>query len=75
MVSALDIDRLVPIVLDRLAEKHTQDVISNQKVKTEADVNEETHIRTAAPAAIATDAEVEARLKRLEQLRDLYGVS
>lgn len=75
MSSAVEINHPRPTTRDHLGERPTHDLASDQTIKPEVGVLGEAQIETPNDAVGASDAELEARLKRLEQLRSQYGVS
>lgn len=63
-----------PANLDQLHDNHVGSVISDQEAKRPVDIVAEPHIGDATTAVGTNDPGLEARLKRLEQLRNQYGV-
>lgn len=55
-------------------ERPTHDMTSEQIMKPEVGVLGEAQLGTANDAVSTSDGELEARLKRIEQLRNQYGV-
>jgi hypothetical protein len=67
--------RSVPSNVDKVGQQHAQNMTSDQEVKTDVGTVTGPHIEAAAAAVGANDTELEARTRRLEQLRIQHGVS
>lgn len=74
MASEAEAVRPVPTKQDQLGERDVHKLKSTQEVKTDVGAVAELHIEAAVATLGSSDAELEARLKRLEQLRIQYGV-
>lgn len=72
---AVESNHPTPATQDHLGERSIHDMTSDQMIKTEVGVLGEAQIETPNDAVGTSDVELEARLKRLEQLRSQYGVS
>lgn len=75
MASVVETARPIPPDQDQLVEQHVQNMKGDQEVKTDPEDVAEARAETGGASAGAGDAELEARLRRLEQLRIQYGVS
>lgn len=75
MYSAVESNRPRPTVQHHLGERPIHDMISDHIMKPEAGVLGEAQIGPPNDDVGTSDAELEARLKCLEQPRSVYGVS
>lgn len=75
MASTVETPRPIHTDRDQVGEQHVRNVTGDNEVGRDAGPVSEDNVETAAAAAGAVDTELEARLRRLEQLRIQYGVS
>lgn len=74
MASTKEMALSKPSNINELCDHNMGNVKREQEAKKEVGIAAEPHIEAAATDVGPNDAELEARLKRLDQLRNHYGV-